>query len=245
MSERARVRFDGVSKAFDRVHVRPLLLRERRPEPPPSPERFFALRDVSFQIDEAESVAILGQNGSGKSTLLKLVCGATHPSRGRVSVRGRIAPLLSLGLGFELDLGAQENALINASLLGMPRAEAIARLPAILEFAELGEFVDAPVRHYSSGMTARLGFAVAMHVEADILLIDEVLAVGDGAFQQKCLERIRQLRSQQRTLLFVTHDLDTARVLCTRGLWIREGRVELDDAIDRCVDAYQAFLAKA
>ncbi|HJL16676.1 MAG TPA: ABC transporter ATP-binding protein [Sandaracinaceae bacterium LLY-WYZ-13_1] len=240
-----RIRFREVGKAYRRRHTESFLLRDllrgfgRRAE---STDRFWALSEVSFDVAEGEAVAILGENGSGKSTTLGLVAGAIHPTEGRVSVRGRVAPMLALGVGFEPDLTAPENAYVNASLLGVSREELDGRLEEILAFAELGDFVDTPVRHYSTGMTARLGFAVAMHVDADILLVDEVLAVGDGAFQHKCLARIRQLREEGRTMLFVTHDLETAREVCSRGLWIRDGRVEVDDAIERCLEAYEAFL---
>lgn len=205
-------------------------------------ESFWALRDVSFEVGEGEHVAILGQNGSGKSTTLSLVAGACHPTDGRVSLRGRIAPVLSLGVGFEPDMSAVENAFVSASLLGVSRAELSTRLEEILAFADLGDFVDTPVRHFSTGMSARLGFAVAMHVAADILLIDEVLSVGDGAFQDKCMDRIATLREGGSAMLFVTHDLEAARRVATRGIWLREGRIELDDTVDACADAYQSFL---
>lgn len=244
MSE-PRIRFHDVGKAYRRRHLKSYLLKDvvrgvaRKSD---GTDRFWALSDVTFKVGEGETVAVLGQNGSGKSTTLSLVAGATHPTRGRVSVRGRIAPLLALGVGFEPDMTAPENAYVNASLLGVSRAELGERLEEILAFAELGDFVDTPVRHYSTGMTARLGFAVAMHVDADIMLVDEVLAVGDGAFQAKCHERIALLRDRGSTMLFVTHDLSAARKLCTRGLWIRDGRIELDGPIDECVEAYGAFL---
>ena len=241
-----RVRFDGVGKAYRRRHLTSALLRDvlrgaflRRDD---ETDRFWALEDVSFEVGEGETVAVLGQNGSGKSTALSLVAGSTHPSEGRVSVRGRVAPMLALGVGFEPDMTAPENAYVNASLLGVSREELAERLPEILEFAELRDFVDTAVRHYSTGMTARLGFAVAMHVDADVLLVDEVLAVGDGAFQAKCMARIRELREDGTTLLFVTHDLALARDVATRGVWLREGKIACDAPIDECLDEYEAFL---
>lgn len=241
-----RVRFERVGKAYQRRHLASSLLldvlRGRRRD---ESDLYWALRDVSLTIGGGETVAILGQNGSGKSTALALVAGATHPTEGRVSVRGRVAPVLALGVGFEPDLSAPENAYVNAALLGVGRDELAARMRAILEFADLGDFEDTPVRHYSTGMTARLGFAVAMHVDADVLLVDEVLAVGDGAFQAKCLARIRELQREERTMLFITHDLGMAREVCTRGVWIRDGRLELDDTIERTLDEYHAFLAAA
>ena len=245
MSE-LRIRFHEVGKAYGRRHLTSALLRDvlrgaflRAQD---ETDRFWALRGVSFDVGEGEAVAVLGQNGSGKSTLLSLVAGASHPTEGRVSVRGRIAPMLALGVGFEPDMTAPENAYVNASLLGVSRDELSERLEEILAFAELGDFVDTAVRHYSTGMTARLGFAVAMHVNADVLLVDEVLAVGDGAFQAKCLDRIRELRDGGTTLLFVTHDLPVARQVATRGIWLRGGKVVCDAAIERCLAEYGAFL---
>lgn len=240
------VRFDRVGKAYRRRHLKSYLLKDvlrglAREED--ESDRFWALANVSFEVSEGENVAILGENGSGKSTTLSLIAGATHPTEGRVAVRGRIAPMLALGVGFEPDMTAPENAYVNASLLGVSRDELSERLEEILEFAELGDFVDTPVRHYSTGMTARLGFAVAMHLDADILLVDEVLAVGDGAFQAKCLSRISELSARGRTMLMVTHDLTTVRKLCTRGIWLRDGRVELDDDIAVCLEAYGEYLA--
>lgn len=235
------LRFQGVSKAYRRQHLKSFLLRELWPgrsQDLADVDLFWALRDASFEIAEGETVAILGVNGSGKSTTLRLVAGASHPTEGKVSVRGRVAPVLALGVGFEPDMTAPENAYINASLLGVSRTELDERLGAILEFADLGDFANVPVRHYSSGMLARLGFGVAMHVDADLLLIDEVLAVGDGAFQQKCLGRIRELQREGKTLLFVTHDLPMARELCSRAIWIKAGRIEADGASGEVLDSY-------
>jgi ABC-type polysaccharide/polyol phosphate transport system ATPase subunit len=244
---RARLRFDKVSKAYRRQHLKSFLLRELWPGRSREIEErdvFWALRDASFEVLEGETVAILGRNGSGKSTTLRLLAGSSHPSMGRVSVRGRVAPLLALGVGFEPDMTASENAYINASLLGLSREEVSSRLDAILGFADLGDFTDVPVRHYSSGMLARLGFGVAMHVDADVLLVDEVLAVGDGAFQTKCLAKIRELKQRGTTLMIATHDLALARELCDRGLWIKDGRIEADGPTADVMDAYIKALAE-
>jgi ABC-type polysaccharide/polyol phosphate transport system ATPase subunit len=247
MSERgACVRFERVGKAYRRKHLKSFLLRELWPgrsREIDERDSFWALREASFDVAASETVALLGTNGSGKSTTLRLLAGSSHPTEGKVSVRGRVAPVLALGVGFEPDMTASENAYINASLLGLSREEASEHLDDILAFADLGDFTDVPVRHYSSGMLARLGFGVAMHVGADVLLVDEVLAVGDGAFQQKCLSRMRALQSKGTTLVIATHDLPVARELCDRGIWIRSGRVEADGPIDAVADAYERSLS--
>lgn len=243
------LRAQALGKEYRRRRIKPFLLRDVWPgagngAASAGEEPFWALRDVNLEARAGESIAILGENGSGKSTLLSLVAGATHPTTGTLSVRGRIVPLLDLGVGFQPDMSAPENAYINASLLGLSAREAAERLPAILEFADLGDFVHAPLRQYSRGMVARLGFAVAMHVRADVLLVDEVLAVGDGAFQEKCLRTIQGLQENGTTLLFVTHDIGAAR-RCTRAVWLRHGRLEMDAPANECVDRYEAFLAGA
>lgn len=246
MSEGAMcVGFEKVGKAYRRRHLKSFLLHDLWPGrslEQDGEDVFWALRDVSFQIQEGETVAILGANGSGKSTTLSLAAGASQPSEGRVSVRGRVAPVLALGVGFEPDMTAPENAYINASLLGVGREEAASRIDEILSFADLKDFVNVPVRNYSTGMVARLGFGVAMHVDADVLLVDEVLAVGDGAFQQKCLSRLRELQLSGKTLLFVTHDMAMAEKVCDRCIWIRGGHLEADGPLGEVMPKYQAFL---
>jgi ABC-type polysaccharide/polyol phosphate transport system ATPase subunit len=242
----ACVRFVEVGKAYRRQHLKSFLLRELWPGRTPEldeRDRFWALRKVSFSIPQGETVAIVGANGSGKSTMLRLLAGATHPTEGRISMRGRVAPVLGIGVGFEPDMTAAENAFLSAGLLGLAPDEAQARLPEMLAFADLGDFEDVAVRHYSSGMLARLGFGVAMHVSADILLIDEVLAVGDGAFQAKCLERIDELRRSGTTLLIATHELARAREFCARGLWIRTGELMADGPIEHVLAEYEGSLS--
>ena len=189
---------------------------------------FHALDDVSFSVNQGESVALLGFNGSGKSTMLKLVSGVMTPDSGRVLTRGRVAGLIEVGAGFHPDLSGRENIYLNAAILGMSKKETDARFEEIVAFSEIEEFIDTEVKHYSSGMFLRLAFSVAIHTEVDVLLIDEILSVGDEPFQRKCLARIRDLQSQGRTLVVVSHDLDMVANLCDRGILLQKGRVAFD-----------------
>lgn len=200
---------------------------------------FWALRDVSFQVRKGEAFGILGRNGAGKSTLLQLLCGTLAPTLGQVGMHGRVAALLELGAGFNPEFSGSENIYLNASVLGLSRAEIDARLPDILAFADIGDFIDQPVKTYSSGMFVRLAFAIAIHVEPDILIVDEALSVGDIAFQNKCFLKIRELRSKGTTLLFVTHDLSTLQLICDRVAWLRNGQlVMIDEPITVCQEYY-------
>lgn len=201
---------------------------------------FKALSNVSFSIEQGEAVALLGHNGSGKSTALKLLARTIFPSSGRVVTRGRLAPLLELGAGFHPDLSGRENIFLNAAILGVRRAYIKKHLDEIIEFSELGEYIDAPVKFYSSGMNARLGFSVAVHVEPEIVLIDEVLAVGDAAFQQRCLDRMSLLRDEGRTLILVTHSLPQAQKFCSRALVLNHGKLTFDGRIEDVQDSYVA-----
>ena len=190
-----------------------------------STEDFWALRDVSLTVKEGETVGILGRNGSGKSTLLKCVCGVLQPTPGEVAVRGKLAGLLELGAGFQQDLTGRENIYLNGSLLGMSKREVDRVFDDIVEFSELEEFIDGPVKFYSSGMYVRLGFAVAVNVDPDILVVDEVLAVGDERFQRKCIDRVMQFQKEGRTILLVTHSADQVRAICDRGVVLSHGRL--------------------
>jgi ABC-2 type transport system ATP-binding protein len=188
-------------------------------------EDFWALNDVSLRVKVGETVGILGRNGSGKSTLLKCICGILQPTSGEVAVRGKLAGMLELGAGFQQDLTGRENIYLNGSLLGMSKREVDRVFDAIVDFSELEAFIDGPVKFYSSGMYVRLGFAVAVNVNPDILVIDEVLAVGDERFQRKCLDRVDQFQQEGRTILLVTHSADTVRSICDRGIVLSHGRL--------------------
>ena len=202
---------------------------------------FYALTDVSFKVESGESIAIMGRNGAGKSTLLSLLSGLTPPSRGTVQVRGKVAALLELGSGFHPDLSGRENVLLNAALLGFKEGPARALIPEIVAFAELDDFIDEPLRTYSAGMILRLAFAVAVHSEPAIVLIDEVLSVGDAAFQTKCHSRILQMKREGRTLIVVSHVSDQLSAICDRGLLLDRGRLLMDGPI---VDVIEAYLIK-
>jgi lipopolysaccharide transport system ATP-binding protein len=238
----AAISFDDVSKRFVLRHERAYTVLEsmiglvkpaRR-----STEEFWALRDVSFEIVAGETFGIIGPNGAGKSTVLKLMARILEPTSGEVTVRGRISPLLELGAGFHPELTGRENVYLNAALFGVSQAEAQDRYDEIVEFSELKDFIDAPLKHYSSGMYMRLGFAVAANIIPDILLVDEVLAVGDEAFQRKCLRKIEEFRREGRTIVFVSHDLDTVRRICRRTLWLDQATVQAVGPTDDVVNAY-------
>ncbi len=236
------IRFEQISKQFILHHEQTRSLQElaislfRRNDS--SRERFWALRDVSFAVEHGETVGLIGPNGAGKSTVLKLISRIIEPSSGRIKVDGRVGALLELGAGFHPDLTGRENIFLNGSILGLNRREISQRLESIVEFAELSRFIDMPVRNYSSGMLMRLGFAVATSFQPDILLIDEVLAVGDQAFQAKCLQRIAQIRERGITILFVSHSLDMVRRLCDRAIWLDEGQVQAVGPVDEVVVSY-------
>jgi ABC-2 type transport system ATP-binding protein len=194
--------------------------------------RFNALDGVSFTVDQGESIGLMGLNGSGKSTLLKLINGVMRPDRGSVLTRGRISGLIATGAGFHPQLTGRENVYLNAAVLGMSEAETRRKFDDIVEFADIGKFLDSPVGHYSSGMFARLGFAVAIHVDADIFLADEVLAVGDKPFKKKCLEKMQEIRDGGRTLFYVSHAAGSVRKMCDRVIVLEQGRLAFDGDVD-------------
>lgn len=203
-------------------------------------EEFWPVRNVSFDVQRGEAFGIVGRNGAGKSTLLKVIAGVLSPTLGTVDVRGRIAPLLELGAGFDSEMTGRENIYLYGSLLGFPRQKLDERFSHIVEFAELEHFIDVPLKNYSSGMASRLGFAVATDVDPDILIVDEALTVGDARFQLKCMERIELFRQRGVTILFVSHNPDQVRRLCSRALWLDNGVVRLLGGVDEVVDGYTA-----
>ncbi|AEP11564.1 ABC transporter ATP-binding protein [Chloracidobacterium thermophilum] len=203
-------------------------------------ERIEAVKDVSFSVAAGETFGIIGRNGAGKSTLLKLLCGILKPTTGRIAVRGRVAALLSLGVGFHEQMSGRENVFLNGLVLGLSPREIRARFDDIVTFAELEDFIDAPVWTYSTGMRMRLAFSVAVNVDPDVLIIDEVLAVGDIAFTEKCLERMRMFQEKGRTLLLVTHDTATLAAWCQRALWLDQGQVR---ALGDPAEVAQAYLS--
>src|SRR4051812_38931655 len=203
-------------------------------------EEFWALRDVSFEVKRGEVLGIIGRNGAGKSTLLKILSRITEPDRGRAVVRGRIASLLEVGTGFHPELTGRENIFLNGAILGMSRTEIRRKFDEIVDFAEVERFLDTPVKRYSSGMYVRLAFAVAAHLEPEILIIDEVLAVGDAGFQKKSLGKMGEVSKGGRTILFVSHNMQAVTRLCTKGIMLAEGRIHATGGIEQVVHAYMS-----
>lgn len=196
------------------------------------------LKNIDIDIKKGETVALIGTNGSGKSTLLKLMTKIIYPTKGTVSTDGKLTSLLELGAGFHQDFSGRENIYFNASIFGLSKAEIDRRLDDIIKFSELEDFIDNPVRTYSSGMYMRLAFSVAINVDADILLIDEILAVGDQHFQDKCFKKLEELRDSNKTIVIVTHNLDSVKKLCNRAIWLKDGKVKLDGSTDVVVPEY-------
>lgn len=241
------VEFEGVCKRFLLRHERPRsfqelmlnMLKGNRD----TAEEFWALKDVSFKVQAGETLGIIGPNGAGKSTILKLIARILEPTSGRITVNGRVSALLELGAGFHPDLTGRENIFLNGSLLGLSRKEMMSKFDQIVKFAELEHFVDVPVRHYSSGMLIRLGFSIATSVEADVLLVDEVLAVGDEHFQRKCLERMGEIHRKGTTILFVSHSLETMQNVCSNAIWLDRGVVRARGMPKEVVDHYLRGIA--
>jgi lipopolysaccharide transport system ATP-binding protein len=244
------VQVSGLSKQYRIGKAEPAyrtfredLVRRARAAFRPSPAAddapsIWALRDVSFAVEAGEVVGVIGRNGAGKSTLLKVLSRITRPTEGRVEVRGRVASLLEVGTGFHAELTGRENVFLNAAILGMRRGEIVRKFDDIVAFAEVGPFVDTPVKHYSSGMYLRLAFAVAAHLDPHVLLLDEVLAVGDAAFQKKCLGKMGEVARSGRTVLFVSHNLAAVRALCVRCVYLEQGRVRAAGPTEEVLDLY-------
>lgn len=209
------------------------------------PQTIWALRDVSFDVQPGEVVGIIGRNGAGKSTLLKILARITPPSTGRASIYGKVGALLEVGTGFHSELTGRENVYLNGSILGLPRREITRQFEAITDFADLDAFIDTPVKFYSSGMILRLGFAVAAHLEPEILIVDEVLAVGDAAFQRKCLAVLEDRAHSSRTVLFVSHNMGAVMSLCTRALLLEKGELRADGGVQAVIQTYLAAFAGA
>lgn len=196
------------------------------------------LKDINLEIKKGESVALIGTNGSGKSTLLKLMTKIIYPNKGKIITNGKLTSLLELGAGFHDDFTGRENIYFNASIFGLTKEEIDEKVDEIIEFSELKDFIDNPVRTYSSGMYMRLAFAVAINVDADILLVDEVLAVGDQHFQEKCIAKMKELKEQGKTMVFVTHSLGTVKDFCNRAVWLNNGVIKMDGNPEEVIDAY-------
>ncbi len=210
----------------------------KRVKPVSSTEEFWALHDVSFDVKQGDRVGIIGRNGAGKSTLLKILSRIVDPTSGRVKIKGRVASLLEVGTGFHPELTGRENIFLNGAILGMGRVEIKRKFDEIVAFSEVEKFLDTPVKHFSSGMYVRLAFAVAAHLEPEILIVDEVLAVGDAAFQKKCLGKMRDVAGEGRTVIFVTHDMSAAETLCRRALLLDRGKVVLDNDAPKVIAEY-------
>ena len=201
-------------------------------------EKREVLKDINLTIKNGEAVALIGVNGSGKSTLLKLMTKIIYPNKGEIITNGKLTSLLELGAGFHPDFSGRENIYFNASIFGLTRKEIDKRIDQIIEFSELGSYIDNPVRTYSSGMYMRLAFAVAINVDAEILLVDEILAVGDQHFQEKCIAKMKELKEQGKTMVFVTHSMQTVKEFCSRAVWLCDGVVKMDDTPDRVIEEY-------
>jgi len=238
------IRVTDVSMEFRLVHERSATLKEafvrvlqRRRS---VIEQFRALDGIRFEVAHGEALGIVGHNGSGKTTILRLLAGVMTPTAGSLEVAGRVTTLIDLGAGFNPHLSGEENVFLTGALYGFSRAEMRARLPEIVRFAEIERFIEVPVKNYSSGMSARLGFSIATHVDPDILIVDEVLAVGDDAFQQKCFERMQSFRSRRKTIVLVSHDLATVERFCDRALLLDHGRIAAEGAPAEVVRTYLA-----
>lgn len=233
------IKVKKVTKKFKLFYDKPNTLKEKLVfwKNNKAEERII-LENINVTIKKGETVALIGVNGSGKSTLLKLMSKIIYPTKGTLEIHGKLTSLLELGAGFHDDFTGRENIYFNASIFGLTKAEIDAKVDDIIAFSELEEFIDSPVRTYSSGMYMRLAFSVAINVDADILLIDEILAVGDQHFQEKCFKKLEELKNSGKTIVIVSHSLDSIKKLCDRAIWIDDGHVEMDDSSEKVIEAY-------
>lgn len=233
------IKVENVTKTFKLFYDKPSTLKERLVFwNKKKADVHTVLKDISLDIKKGETVALIGVNGSGKSTLLKLMTKIIYPTRGKITTNGKLTSLLELGAGFHPDFTGRENIYFNAAIFGLTKQEIDKRLDTIIEFSELGDFIDSPVRTYSSGMYMRLAFSVAINVDAEILLIDEILAVGDQHFQDKCFEKLNELKDSGITIVIVTHSLESVKKLCNRAVWIYEGKIKMDGNTQKVTDEY-------
>jgi ABC-type polysaccharide/polyol phosphate transport system ATPase subunit len=242
----AAISIEGVSKRYWKLEEQAMLLRSLLPFARPKRSELWALRDLNLNLEQGEVLGMIGRNGAGKTTLLRLLAGVTQPTEGRVRIAGRVAPLISVGVGFHREMSGRENVYVNGMLLGLTKDEIDERFDTIVAFAELADFIDTPVKFYSSGMFMRLGFSVAIHTDPQILLVDEILAVGDLAFQMKCLERMKAIRESGTTIVLVSHSMPAIRLLCPRSIVMRHGRMEFDGDTEKAIALhYEVLWAEA
>lgn len=239
MNENLAIEFSEVSKRFKRG--RKLLLKEALLEmfEPESTEWFWALKDVNFRIGKGETIGVIGPNGSGKSTLLKLISGFMVPDKGTVRVNGKVSPLIELGAGFHPELSGAENVFLNGVILGLTTKEVEKRFDSIVDFAEIRDFINTPVKHYSTGMYMRLGFSIAVHTDPDILLVDEILSVGDASFQRKSFNKMLEFKKKGITIVFVSHNLRAVKEFCDRVVYLDGGQVRGDGEPDKIIEIYK------
>ncbi len=244
-STRPVIRLENVTQRFRVISERPDTVRElfsKMFRQRSSFHDFEAVKNVSFEVPHGQTLGIIGRNGSGKSTMLKIIAGVYRPTKGKVTVEGALAPLIELGAGFHQELTGRENILINGLLMGYSKQEMLERQQRIIDFADIGEFIDAPIKQYSSGMYMRLAFAVAIEVDPQILLVDEILAVGDMGFQQKCFERIQRFRQAGKTILLVSHTMGDIQQHCDRAILLDHGSIVVDGQPDEAIATYTALL---
>ncbi len=239
LKDNIAIKITDVTKTFKLYSDKPNTLKERLVRGYKNKTDYrLILNDINLEIKKGETVALIGVNGSGKSTLLKLMTKIIYPNKGKVETNGKLTSLLELGAGFHPDFTGRENIYFNASIFGLTKKEIDKRVDAIIEFSELGDLIDSPVRTYSSGQYMRLAFSVAINVDAEILLIDEILAVGDQHFQDKCFNKLEELASSEMTIVIVSHSLESLKKLCKRAIWIHEGKIAMDDDCGKVIDEY-------